>query len=216
MAAPLFFLLTTSRGAPQNFLASMRHDPHRMTLMDAALHTFNQTFNPCRPGWMMDNAGQCDVCDFTLSGVPGCNACTEPGICSGCGVGYKFVAADASPDMPVSGTCICDVAHLNDPNCAQCGIAGGCDQCYNGYFPDPATKVCKSCDYMKNCRVCESATVCNVCAEVRCGGGEWVASRVGARLCPAEEVVGPPPPPPPPPLPARAGEHAPHESWLCP
>ena len=216
MAAPLFFLLTTSRGAPQNFLASMRHDPHRMTLMDAALHTFNQTFNPCRPGWMMDNSGQCNVCDFTLSGVPGCNACTEPGICSGCGAGYKFVAPGDARNNLTTGTCVCETAHLNDPNCAQCGIAGGCDQCYNGYFPDPATKVCKSCDYMKNCRVCESATVCNVCAEVRCGGGEWVASRVGARLCPAEEVVGPPPPPPPPPLPARAGEHAPHESWLCP
>ena len=190
MAAPLFFYSPLLAALPQNFLASMRHDPHRMSLVDAALHTFNQTFNPCRPGWMMDNAGQCNVCDFTLSGVPGCNACTEPGICSGCGEGYKFVPPEKSLNNLTTGTCVCETAHLNDPNCAQCGVAGGCDQCYNGYFPDPATKVCKGCDYKNNCRVCESARVCNICAEVRCGGGEWVASRAGDRLCPAAEGEG--------------------------
>jgi len=27
----------------------------------------------------------------------------------------------------------------------DCAIAGSCDQCFNGYFPNPATKVCTKC-----------------------------------------------------------------------
>ena len=136
---------------------------NKTILIDAALHT--SKLSPCKTGYMMDAAGKCTVCDFTLSMVPGCDACTEPGTCSGCGEGYKFVAAVTSPNTLKSGTCICETAHLADPNCAQCAIAGSCDQCYNGYFPNPATKVCTKCS--DNCRVCDSATACNVCAEVR-------------------------------------------------
>ena len=103
---------------------------NRTILVDATLHT--SKLNPCKTGYMADAAGKCTVCDFTLSMVPGCNACVDPGTCSGCGEGYTFVAADASPDTLVSGTCICDVAHLNDPKCVQCTIAGSCDQCLDG------------------------------------------------------------------------------------
>jgi hypothetical protein len=58
-----------------------------------------------------------------------------------------------------------------------------------GYFPDPGTKVCKNCDYKKNCRICASATACNICAEVgyrgwRGGVGERAhKKRRGARAC---------------------------------
>jgi len=136
---------------------------NKTILVDAALHTSKT--NPCKTGYLADAAGKCTVCDFTLSMVPGCNACVEPGTCSGCGEGYNFVAAADSPNNLTSGTCICETAHLADPNCAQCTIAGSCDQCYNGFFPNPATKVCTQCS--ANCRVCDSATACNVCAEVR-------------------------------------------------
>ena len=103
---------------------------NRTILVDAALHT--SKLNPCKTGYLADAAGKCTVCDFTLSMVPGCNACIDPGTCSGCGEGYTFVAADASPDTLVSGTCICDIAHLNDPKCVQYTIAGSCDQCLDG------------------------------------------------------------------------------------
>ena len=103
---------------------------NKTILVDAALHT--SKLNPCKIGYLADAAGKCTVCDFTLSMVPGCNACVDPGTCSGCGEGYNFVAADASPDKLVSGTCICDVAKLNDPKCVQCTIAGSCDQCLDG------------------------------------------------------------------------------------
>lgn len=135
---------------------------NKTALVDAAMHTAKT--NPCEAGYMADGAGKCTVCDFTLAMVPGCNACVLPGTCSGCGAGYKFVAANVPPDALVSGTCICDTAHLADPNCALCTVAGSCDECYSGYFPDPATKVCTRC--ADDCRVCDSATTCNVCAEV--------------------------------------------------
>ena len=103
---------------------------NKTILVDAALHT--SKLNPCKTGYMADAAGKCTVCDFTLSMVPGCDACVDPGTCSGCGEGYNFVAADASPNSLMSGTCICDVANLNDPKCVQCTIAGSCDQCLDG------------------------------------------------------------------------------------
>jgi len=133
---------------------------NKTTVLDAAMRASK---NSCKTGYLADKAGKCTVCDFTLSMVPGCNACEDPGTCSGCGEGYTFVAAAASNNTLESGTCVCQTAHLSDPNCAQCAVAGSCDQCYNGYFPDPATKVCKRCS--DDCRVCDSATRCNVCAE---------------------------------------------------
>jgi hypothetical protein len=134
---------------------------NKTVLVDVALHT--SKLNPCKTGYLADAAGKCTVCDFTLSMLPGCNACVDPGTCSGCGEGYTFVAADASPNSLVSGTCICDVAHLIDPKCVQCTIAGSCDQCLSGYFPDPATKVCQQCTDI-NCLVCDNEATCNVCA----------------------------------------------------
>jgi hypothetical protein len=160
---------------------------NKTTILDAALHTSKT--NPCKTGYLADSAGKCTVCDFTLSMVPGCNACEDPGTCSGCGEGYTFVAASASNNTLKSGTCVCETAHLSDPNCAQCAVAGSCVQCYNGYFPDPATKYCIPCS--DACRVCDSATRCNVCAEGFSldAQGECVPCKDGCLRC-ADGVNG--------------------------
>ena len=95
-----------------------------------------------------------------------------------------------TPWRPGPALGFCDVAHLSDPNCAQCAIAGSCDQCYKGYFPDPATKVCTQCS--DNCQVCDSATACNVCAEGFSldAAGQCVPCKAGCLEC-KDGVAGP-------------------------
>ncbi|ELP89916.1 hypothetical protein EIN_473240 [Entamoeba invadens IP1] len=105
----------------------------------------------CDVNYYLDNK-ICSQCS------PTCNGCnTTTGYCTKCQINY--VVTD-----PISR--VCESCQIFDFNCVDCE-GGGSRSCYNcrdGYYPDPSTGKCISCDLTCESNSCDVHTgVCKQC-----------------------------------------------------
>lgn len=82
----------------------------------------NSTCQACMPGFQLTSQ---NTCTNNTCNIEGCANCGNNGLCSGCILGYNFVAA--------TNTCQKIGYGCSDPNCQICIGPQSCGQCIPGY-----------------------------------------------------------------------------------